>query len=333
MYKNTATVFTALLFSIITLTLSGCGTNIRQSVYVAEEAKFNEMVSQLEDAKSKINQFCGQGTAEAAAIETAISNLGSKYQSYQQASQNVYNVKTQKSANLEKIAELQKQKRDKERELTSLNQQVLAYNSGQHGPYYLLFEKHRSDPLDFDNVRNIRTWADRLKQSCANHVQAANDQLQILSRNPAATPDMINQATALKNNTEFDFNDIDRIWGNIYLALNDNDSDALEAAFLRLATFEAKMQHQVAEIERLNIDAQIQAVPRITDQDVADAQTAYDQAKRDFDQAMTDASNALSTGRAKAIQCAGTDVFADGTPIFPGFPPNWNSTFWDISSP
>lgn len=334
MQKKSHNIVIALFITVFVITTSGCGTNIRQSVAVAEQQALSDMLQQLNDAKAKVDEFCGEGTAEAAAAENAATQLNDRFNAYQQASNEVVNKRNQKISNSEKVAELIDAKQDKNREITSATQQSNAYEQGDRGPYGLMLQKYHDDQIDFDNVGNIRTWATKLKESSYNHQQTAHAQFEALNNHPGATEDMVTRAEELKTRLDYEMLSIEDLWSNVFNAFG--DADDLEEAFLQLASVEAKIQTFMLEIELLNIEAQLsdtQAKVMAGDGAIANAQTAYDQSKRAFDDAMFDASNALSTAKAKAIECAGTDVFADGTPFFPPYPPNWNSTFWDISSP
>lgn len=314
------------LTAAMLLVAGGCASDVGIMVTQAERDAVRDMQRDLEDAQAKVDRYCGSGTAEAAAAGQASEELSNALAHYQEAAAQVNAARTRNNKLSEERQPLLDKIQDTERDIQVAQRSTEQYMAGERGGFIHLW----------DNWSQIVYWCETHKRLCHELAAKASAQVQQLKNSPGATPEMIAQAEEIAQQQAFDDEHVDTWFNRIFEASRDGDEDLMKTEFLRLAALKEKMTAQSKQLERLQLQADL---AHMTAQqgdlpgEVERAQKNYDLRKQMMNQQLSESTDALAAARAKAVECAGTDVFEDGSPMFPPMPADWNSTFWDISSP
>jgi|GEM_PF-4441429 len=295
--------------------LGGCQT-------VTQSQTVGTITTALNNTADAVDAHCGTGTPEAQAARDAASNVSSKHSTYQQAAQKVNDLKNKQIKAAERIHEIQVELNPYDHDIAQTENRVVERINGNLRGHERVFEK----------ASDVRIWADRYPNGGAKNLQDGQRLASRVNNSAVATDAQKTEAAALLaelNQMNQDIATQAESVKNLTQPGDNSGNDQLKASFSIMLALVERSRLALLKLEKLQMEIELVAQQQRRDAAAAEepaAQAAYNTAKSELDQAISDAESARDAARAKANSCA---------PTPPDWPtqPDWNSTFWDFSSP
>lgn len=313
--------------------VGGCATEIvpygeeEVTVELISSSELNavaNMRSDLSDAAKRVDEYCGEGTEAAAAAQNAHHDLFVKLDDYKKTAEKVNIARHSRISAATFVNTKAEIVQQHESSLASYNATIAIHDERQE-------------------IADLKTqWkppesvGPQLASEAHTAMASAVAGLETLRKTPGVTAEQIAEAEQIINELRQLDASIDEIKRQFVQAHLDDDQSKMQEKYHLLMATGARISAGSTKISlmkaKLDLAARRESLAQ-ADNELQAIRDEYAQKKEAMSTSMSAAQVALEAARAKAIECAGSDVLTDGTPIFPKLPGDWNSTFWDISSP
>ena len=294
-------LLTVTIMFVAATTMVGCMSQIKQDDVAAQ------MHRSLSSAIETVEAACGPGTSEQTAAETAKSVLAGANTDYKKAMGSVQNARYANTQTATALASDRRSLLEKQSQILSRQSAISRYESDAN--------------LTDDEVSGLGTVFRLVPPDMPEMKSKIAATASNINSNPSATADQKAAVADLMSG----INALQAEYANLHDVVSDTDKGLRKMIipFLKMTIILRKLE----EIEiQLSISKNVEELAK-REQTLASTQSTYNTAKTTLQEAISKAENARDAARKKAEECSPTDI------EWPDESTDWNTTFWDYSSP